>query len=688
MSVIKWLGGFGDWNDPANWSTNLLPATTDEAYFGPNVAATVVGSAYIGSLLIDGASVEFSGEFGSADSSLFTVTDLPTSTHGTLDVDAWGQLLATDLTFSTTDVRVEGLLASHTATLANVQINGPAAKWLSTSGTINGTLDVLNGGSVVGNETLSDGSQIRIDRSAALLGGILTISGLVTMSLQDTSAAVSDVLDLSAGSVLTIQATTPSQLDLHAGISGTGKLALDNVTLIVGAATQSGGGLGSSGGFIGDGPPGASFELQSANLDLSAQPASRPSVETVDCRGINDTITAGIDALMVTSSAKSLTFLGSFGSTTIFSGDGAAVVTQGSGAMTVQGGLGLLTVTGGSGDLVVWNGGGLNDSILGSSGANTIIGGNGATIIGSGSVASVYGDSGTNALIDASGSSANNTLFAGDGQGVTTLRGGSGSDRFLGGSTSMVVYSGLGPDQVWCGNSPSDTVYGGTSGDIIGAGPAAQIVLSGPNQNVVISQGKSTLIDNRSASGTLAFFAVGSGTTSLLGGSGSEVGSASATSLSLNANGGTMTVYGDNAATVSASGHLDLNFFASGTGCIVDARAATGSGTYFGSANGTTVMDFGSGDNTAIVAGGAVTVNASAGSNTIFGGTGSLQINLDDVKDVGSVLTVSNYNPAIDTFSFTDPQQMSVVAYGGGTELIDGNQIVYIPGYFGQPTLG
>src|ERR1035441_9294626 len=43
-ATVTWVGGSGDWNTTANWSTGALPGTGDDAVVGPGPAITVTHS--------------------------------------------------------------------------------------------------------------------------------------------------------------------------------------------------------------------------------------------------------------------------------------------------------------------------------------------------------------------------------------------------------------------------------------------------------------------------------------------------------------------------------------------------------------------------------------------------------------------------------------------------------------------
>jgi len=51
-ATCAWIGGSGNWNDPAHWSCGFVPGSVDDAIINENTAVTLTENATVGSLTL------------------------------------------------------------------------------------------------------------------------------------------------------------------------------------------------------------------------------------------------------------------------------------------------------------------------------------------------------------------------------------------------------------------------------------------------------------------------------------------------------------------------------------------------------------------------------------------------------------------------------------------------------------
>jgi Ca2+-binding RTX toxin-like protein len=366
-------------------------------------------------------------------------------------------------------------------------------------------------------------------------------------------------------------------------------------------------------------------------------------------------------------------------------GTGITSVAAGAGAVTVQGESGALSVQGGTGSLTVWGGTSGRDTLEGGTGANTVVGGAGALVVAHGSVSGLYGG-GSNATVDGSASSANNTIFADPGSSDTRLIGGSGSDVFLGGTGTVYVQGGAGSSVVWAGTGTGDTIVGGGGNNTLQGGASATIKLNGAGKNLVLSADGGTLIDRQEASGADLVFASGAGDTSIVGGLGFLTAVINQTNLDVQTEAGGSLLWCMNNAHVVLSGAGTTTVVTAGQNCNVDDSACSGTGTFFIGQGAQ--IELGSGNNHVIAGQSAATVTAGGGFNTIFGGDGSLQIDVLTQSAMDGSLLVLGFDPSKDNLSFGSGASVSSAVSPWGVVLTSNHEQVVLYNYFGGVNLG
>lgn len=367
-------------------------------------------------------------------------------------------------------------------------------------------------------------------------------------------------------------------------------------------------------------------------------------------------------------------------------GLGVSSVYGGAGSLTVQGASGTLYVQGGSGNLTAWGGTSGDDTIVGGSGKNTIVGGVGAFIVGNGTGGGVYGLSASSGTIDDSASSGSDTIFATGGQGVARFIDGSGTDINLGGRATLDATCGSGTDYVWGGGGTNDTLTGGAGSDVLQGGSAATITTNGRSANFIISNGDGTNVDCSNTSGVQTVFAFGQGTTSIIGGSGELVAVVIDTSCIVNTGGANDVIWcGDN-SSASVTGNGYTTFIAGGSGDNLNASSDTGNNTFsLGSANGCLVTT-GLGKNYVVAGSSSATVNGSAGSTTIFGGGGNLDVNLSTAPSTFGSIIMLDYDPSHDQLNFGASDVITEVQTSFGIELETSHERVLLYQYYGHIT--
>ncbi len=729
MGSVSWIGTNGDWNDPDNWAGGLIPSPQDVVEFTQETAVTVSGSAYIGSMDLNGASLVLAGSFSTDGVDPAGIYDgvSPSGVYGSLTISPWASVAVDTLDLSNTELSIQGFFQSNSGTVATVALSGTSANWLCGDTDVTADLSVLDGAIVAGDLSLSANATVVCDSQSTIQGGTITAGSNTSLNFVNVdggseagSFALGEAIVLAGGGTLTLNSPDESTIVLDALIGGKGTMAISGATVNLEAqfdltADLSLKNVNATAGeiLLGDG----TITLASSSLDMHLGEAGGTTPLTVDCVSGKNTVLGGASPVVVAAAgSSSLDFTGGAGPATIsgggallslrggsgpeevFCGSSSGTIQCGSGNETVVGGSGTLYVQGGSGDDQVWGGSGDNDTIIGGAGADTLFGGTGASVYAEGSGAALlctYQTAGS-ALLDASKSSGNDYLFDNSTFGVTTMRGGSGDDVIVGGTNTDYITCGSGRTDVFSGSGVGDTIIGNSGPEILIGGPGASIS-AGSGAAAIVSFGQGTYVDLSAAIGGDTVFATGSGITSVVGGAGTEYVVGSTSPMSVTGGSGMLAVWGSTgghdtitgssgndtlvASTysyVTAVGNGNNSLVSTGTGVTLDASRATGHNELFLSATGSTNVILGNGQNTVVGSGQAASIQVDGGSGEIWAGMGALQITMQP-SDVSGVLDIYQFNPDTSSISLSNSNYEESVV-GGSTHIICGNQTVVLEG--------
>ena len=714
MASIYWVGSSGDWNDGSNWADGVIPSTQDTAMFTSGTSSTIFGSAYIGTVDTNGASVDFSGDFASDGQNPAEITD-GSGTQGTtatMSIDPWAAVSLNTIYLSTTYLDVQGLLTDNAGMVNDVTVQGASGYWLTGGTEIIGTLSIADGGTVAGNVTLSNGSTVICDAASIMENGTLSVIGSGALDFipaedgnQPSQQIVTEAFSLASGAVLQMNESPLVDITLDNAISGPGSLELSGSSVVIGSLCTLDGNVSLANGsltaegvkVIGE----SNLAMDGSVLDLRNETIDGQSLLDIQCGGASNTIYGGAGNIDITSdNSPSLTFLGHGGGVTIAAGPAA------------------LAVIGGSGTNLIYCGTSGNDSVDVGTGTSTVYATSGSDIVVQGAGTSTVMASTGNETINGATSAGNNYYTGGTGDGVTFIYGGSGNDTISGSTGAIDVVAGNGKEHIWGGSSGHDTITGGLGPDTLFGGTGSTVIAKGsaPNLLGTYSSVDGALLDASASSGDDQLYGGGgSGVITMLGGSGTDLIVGGSSTDSIRCGSGSTKVFagtgfgdtivggvGSDVIVGGVGAHISLNGSSSdiavslGQGTLVDAAQSSGSDTIFACGSAITSILGGAGKEVIVGSTSRMSVSAGSGScevwggqsgfDTIFGGDGNDTLvgsNQSTVMSAGAgsnVLVASGTGTSLDTsrstgqnLLFFSPQGETFVQAGSGSNVMIGN---------------
>ena len=667
MADVYWVGEDGDWNDPENWSSGLVPTSSDVAVFQKPEGATVEGSAFIGALLIQNQSLAISGDFQGDGSDIASIND-QLGSNGTLNVLSWTSLTLDQLDLSATYLEEQGALVTGASTVASGTVSGDNASWLSSQTTVTGTLSIVDGANVFGTLNLTNGAEIDVDNISNVAGGTITASANSSVDFSSaggfaSDGMIEDAIYVLAGATLTLQSEDGSPIIITGGVSGPGSVYFSNTTLVIDSdpSTSATPPLAQSqaGTFA------SKYVISDSTLNLQNESAAQSSSAIVEAEGASDTVLGGSSTCLVNVLASS-----------------SAVVDLGSGAATVNGSAGTLSVSGGAGDLTVYDAHS-PDVLVGGSSNNTLVGGNGSSVSVAGDGLNVIGTTGSSGSLNASGTTGNTSLFSSAGIGTTTMIAGSGNDVLVCPSTAAEIQCGSGSDSVWAGDALSTTIQGGDGNDVIQSGKDAEVAVTGSGADTVVCGAGTTSIAASSMSGSLTIFSVGSERVDLSGSTASLRAVVGSGSISVGGVQNGSEFWCLDQANLSLTGTASATIVVAGRNDTISATSTTGTNQLFLSNSSNTTLQLTDSANEVVCGSQASTLQIAGGQDSIYAGTGSLQLDFAANTSLPTNITLLNYNPDIDAIDFgTDAVSAAQTTWG--LNLSFGHTDLFLYQFFGQ----
>ena len=311
VPTISWIAGDGDWNDPANWSTGVLPGPNDDVLIDrPGVSVTITrstGSTTIKSLQFQ-ESLVVSGGSLTITNSIVNGGTVTVSGSGILNLG--GSFTAADLG----SINSSGGIVNLTGTLNNagstLTLNATTGSWRLAGGTISGGTIATSGGAKLLATFSGTLDGVTVNGDLDLVSNSSFLQATITNGLTlNGTAFVGTPSNIGYGSALSFKGTQ--------SLSGTGAVAFGYANFNTLRLEDAGSTL-----TIG---PGITVRGQSGVLGYSAGQWGGPSNVTVINQGTINADTAGgtlkmdgtnwSNAGLITATAGTIQLGGTFGLT-------------------------------------------------------------------------------------------------------------------------------------------------------------------------------------------------------------------------------------------------------------------------------------------------------------------------------------------------------------------------------------
>ncbi len=275
------------------------------------------------------------------------------------------------------------------------------------------------------------------------------------------------------------------------------------------------------------------------------------------------------------------------------------------------------------------------------------------------------------------------------GSGVATVYGSLGALSVSGGTGDLTVYDA----------HSSDTLSGGSSNNTLVGGAGSLITAGGAGLNTIGTTGSSGRLDASGTTGnTNLFSGSGTGTTTMIGGSGSDVFACQSEAIDVQCGSGSDSIWAGEALSTTIQGGLGSAVIQSGKNAEVT-LSGNGSDTIISGLGTTSVTDSGTSGSLTLFSIGSSTVNLSGDTESLRVVVGSACVSIEGTQSGSEFWCLDNANLSLtgptsamvvlagsddtvsaasatgtSTFFLSNSNNSTLMLEGGATEVIGGSQ--------------